>query len=107
LFVRASGPYALKEMLAVLKGMGVTAQARGARRILLDLSEVTGDPPDLDRYELGKEAAALLAHIERLAVIRRAELRYIRFAFDVAQNRGLNARGFVDRKEAEAWLAGT
>jgi len=106
LLVRASGAYALKEMLAVLEGMGATARARGARRILLDVSKVSGDLPDLDRYDLGKGAAALLAHIERLAVVRRADLRYTGFAFDVAQNRGLDARGFIDPKEAEAWLAG-
>jgi hypothetical protein len=93
-------------MLALLEGIGTTARARGARRILLDLVGVTGDLPDLDRYDLGKEAAALLAHIERLAVIRRADLRYTGFAFDVAQNRGLDARGFIDPKQAEVWLVG-
>jgi hypothetical protein len=104
LLVRASGAYALKEMLALFEGMGTTARARGVRRMLLDVSEVTGDVSDLDRYELGKEAAALLAHVERLAVVRRPDLQYTSFAFDVAQNRGLHARGFIDPKEAEAWL---
>ena len=106
LLVRATGAYALKELLAVLEERGATAQSRGARGILLDLAVVTGYVPDLDRYDLGKEAAALLAHIERLAIVRRADLRYTSFAFDVARNRGLDARGFVDAKEAETWLVG-
>ena len=104
LIVRVSGAYALKQLLAVLERTGATARSRGARRILLDLSAVTGAPRDLDRYDLGKEAASLLSHIERLGVVRRADLQYTSFAFDVAQNRGLNARGFIDSKEAEAWL---
>src|SRR5262245_47603161 len=104
LVVNMAGGFALKESLAVLEKAASAARAKGMRRILIDASRVTGDPSDMDRYDAGKEAAGVFAHIERLAFVRWASARFTGFAFDVAQNRGLDARPFLDRKEAEAWL---
>jgi len=46
----------------------------------------------------------MLRHVERLAIVRPAHLRYTRFGIDVAHNRGLDIRAFVDAKTAEDWL---
>ena len=105
LVASATGSYSLEAMLATLECVAAEARSRAARRVLLDLRSVTGEVPDLDRYDLGKHAAETFAHVERLGVIRSPHLRYSAFAFDVAQNRGLDARPFLDRAEAERWLA--
>ena len=107
LVVHVAGAFSLKESLATLEKAASVARARGMRRILFDASQVTGNPSDIDRYDVGKEAAELFAHIERLAFVRWATSRYTGFAFDVAQNRGLDARAFLDRAEAERWLTGS
>jgi len=101
----ATGSYSLETMLPMLERVAAEARTRGARRVLLDVSQVGGEVPDLDRYEMGKRAAGMFAHIERLGVLRPSHLRYTGFAFVVAQNRGLDARPFLDRAEAERWLA--
>lgn len=105
LVASATGSYSLETMLPMLESVAAEARTRGARRVLLDVSQVGGEVPDLDRYEIGKHAAGTFAHIERLGVLRSPHLRYTGFAFDVARNRGLDARPFLDRAEAERWLA--
>jgi len=104
LVARAAGSFSLEGMIATFEKTAAVARARGARRVLFDAAAITGDLPDLDRYDLGKRAAEVFAHIERLAVVRPANVRYTGFAFDVAQNRGLDARAFLDPKAAADWL---
>ena len=105
LVASATGSYSLEAMLPMLERVAAEARTRGARRVLIDVSRVGGEVPDLDRYEMGKYAAGTFAHIERLGVLRAPDLRYTGFAFDVAQTRGLDARPFVARAQAERWLA--
>ena len=104
LLARTIGAFALPAMLATFEKIAAEARARGVRRVLIDSASMSGEIPELDRYDLGKRAAETFAHVERLAVLRSTGIRYTGFAFDVAQNRGLDARAFVDRAEAERWL---
>ena len=91
----------------MLEVVAAETKANGVRRVLIDAIDVTGDMPDLDRYDFGKRAAELLGHIERLAILRGPGFRYSGFFFDVAQNRGLQTRAFLVREEAVAWLTGS
>lgn len=100
------GDYSLADGLALFQRVAATARERGARLVLVDLVGLVGDIPDLDRYDLGKEGAEILGHVERLAVVRAPGYRYTGFAVDVARNRGLNIRVFTDRSEAIEWLTG-
>jgi hypothetical protein len=104
LVAKAMGSYSLESLLAVFEKLAAAARMRDVRRVLLDLSAVAQDIPDLDRYDMGKRGAELFTHVDRLAVVRGAHHRYTGFAVDVAQNRGLDARGFLDRTEATQWL---
>ena len=104
LIVSVAGPYSLKGTLGMLEKAASAAHTHGLRRILVDASKVTGDPSDVDRYDVGKESAHIFAHVERLALVHWATARYTGFAFHVAQNRGLDARPFRERSEAERWL---
>ena len=104
LIAKVSGEFSLRAMLSIVEKIAAEARARHAQRVLLESLEVTGDIPDIDRYELAKRAADMLRHVERLAIVRPAHLRYTRFGIDVAHNRGLDIRAFVDAKTAEDWL---
>ena len=106
LIAKAAGTYSLDAMLRMFERVAAEAHARGMRRVLLDVIQVNGDVSDLDRYDMGRRAAEVFAHVERIGVIRNPQLRYTGFAFDVAQNRGLDARAFVERTDAERWLTG-
>ena len=94
----------MRESLKLFERIAEVAKERGAQRVLIDAIAIDGDMPDLDRYDLGKRAASLLSDIGRIAVVRGPSIRYTGFAFEVAQNRGLDVRSFADRAEAVAWL---
>jgi hypothetical protein len=104
LVAKAMGSYSLESLVAVFEKLAAAARRRGLRLILLDLSAIPQDIPDLDRYDMGKRGAEIFTHVDRLAVVRGTQHRYSGFAVDVAQNRGLDARGFLDRAEAAQWL---
>jgi hypothetical protein len=104
LLAHVSGPHSLDEGRAVFRQIAAAARERNARRILLDSTGITGHVPDLDRYDLAKEAAAMLHQVERLAMVVGAFPQYTGFGIDVARNRGLDVRPFRDPDEAIAWL---
>ncbi len=106
LLARLGGPYSLANALAALERIAVVSRERKARAILLDVTGMSGDIPDLDRYDIGKEAAEVFPHIHRVGILSMPGKRVTGFAIDVAANRGLDMRAFLDRAEAAAWLAG-
>ena len=94
----------MEKAVRLLEMVAAEAQGKGSRRVLIDAVNITGDMPDLDRYDFGKRAAQLLGHVDRLAILRGPGFRYTGFFFEVAQNRGLQTRAFLVREEAVAWL---
>jgi hypothetical protein len=104
--VRASGEYSLSGALEAFSHMAREADRLQRSRLLLDMTALAGDPPDLDRYESGVHAANVLRGIERLAVVGSRAIRFTRFFEDTATNRGLAVRIFFERDEAVDWLAG-
>ena len=105
LIAQVTGMLSLQAAVESFEIIAAMAKERGAQRVLIDASAITGDMPDLDRYDLGKQAVSLFGNVERIAVVRGPNIRYTGFAFEVAQNRGLGVRAFADRAEAVAWLA--
>ena len=67
---------------------------------------LTGEGADevFGGYDLFKEAATLLAHLERLAMVVGSYPQYTGFGIDVARNRGLEVRPFKDPGAAVEWL---
>ena len=104
LVARMSGEFSLQGMLAALERIAAESRSRAARRILVDISAVEGDIPDLDRFDIGRRGAEIFSHIERLGVLRDPRMRFTGFALDVAQNRGLDVHAFLERAEAVQWL---
>jgi hypothetical protein len=76
------------------------------RRVLVDLTGITGQPPDIDRFELGERLAQVFGTTHTLAIIGRKE-SVNRLAETVAQNRGTALRVFFTEREALSWLVPT
>jgi len=84
-------------------------EARGCTRVLVE-ENLRG--PSLKTMEIfaiaaggGSAAAGTLSMVAYMDVNPEHAVRDMQFAENVAANRGLNVRLFLDRREAEAWLA--
>jgi len=78
---------------------------RGTRRLLVDMTKFRGTLSTLDRYELGTLTASFAPHVERGAILAKADqIDVEKFGVKVARNRGLNVDIFTDRDKALAWL---
>jgi hypothetical protein len=98
-----SGPYSLADFLRLADRVQDRRRARGLRRVLVDITAVTGEIPSLDRYRLGIYVAEQPTRAQRLAVVARREL--INWMFEnVASNRGLPTCVTADPRFAESWL---
>jgi hypothetical protein len=98
-----SGPYSLADFLRLADRVLERRRGRGLRRVLVDITAVTGEIPSLDRYRLGIYVAEQPARAQRLAVVARREL--INWMFEnVASNRGLPTCVTADPRFAESWL---
>ena len=106
LLARVSGTHSLAEGRDVFRRISAVARERGARRVMLDSISITGIVPDLDRYDLAKEAVEQLAHVERVALVVGGFPQYNGFGIDVARNRGLDIQPFKDAQKAIEWLTG-
>ena len=103
LFCEVSGPYSLAAFLQLADRVNAERETRKAGRVLVDIRNVTGDIPHLDRYRLGIYVAERPKHAERLAVVARREI--INWMFEnVATNRGLPTCVTADQRYAENWL---
>jgi hypothetical protein len=76
--------------------------ARGYRRLLADMSSVSGPPPELDRFSMGEYVASALLGIKVAIVYRKVYAN--NFFEDTAVNRGALLRVFPDKETALAWL---
>lgn len=102
---RIDGIERLEHYLAAFRQVADEAARLGARRLYLDLATVGVDLPDLDRFELGREAAALFRQVDRVAVLMHPRARYTGFAIDAANNRGLEVQAYFTAGDALGWLA--
>ena len=101
--VTAKGTYAFGRTQRLIYVMRESSDAHQLRRVLVDLTGVTGQPPDIDRFELGERLAQVFGSTHTLAIIGREE-SVNRLAETVAQNRGVALRVFFSEREALAWL---
>jgi hypothetical protein len=99
----ASGPYSLADFLQLADRVMDRRRAHGLKRVLVDITGVTGEIPSLDRYRLGIYVAEQPGRAQRLAVVARREV--INWMFEnVASNRGLPTCVTADPSFADSWL---
>jgi hypothetical protein len=99
----AKGTYGLGRTRRLIYAVRELCDRRQLRRVLIDLSRVTGIPPDIDRFELGERLAQAFGSTHAVAIIGRKE-SVNRLAETVALNRGAVLRVFFTEQEALSWL---
>jgi hypothetical protein len=104
--VTAKGTYGFGRTRRLIYAVRESSDGHQLRRVLVDLTGVTGQPPDIDRFELGERLAQVFGSTHTLAVIGRKE-SVNRLAETVAQNRGTALRIFFTEREALTWLLPT
>ena len=98
-----SGAYTLADFLRLADRVFAECRKRGMARAFVDITGVTGDIPQIDRYRLGIYCAEKRDRLTRLAVLARREI--INWMFEnVATNRGLQTCESADPRYAESWL---
>lgn len=104
--VTATGTYAYGRTRRLIYVVRESSDDHQLRRVLVDFTGVTGQPPDIDRFELGERLAQVFGSAHTLAIIGRPE-SVNRLAETVAQNRGVAMRVFFSERDALAWLLPT
>ena len=105
LCIRASGHYFLDNMKDLFTTIITKSEELGYNHVLLDINEVIGDIPELEKYLLGEHAALIWRPKLKMAVIARPE-NINEFAENVAVNRGANLHVLTGDEEALEWLMG-
>ena len=106
---RVTGDFRLERFKRQIETILQAAKERGLDRILVDVARMAGFEAldTTDRFEMATHAARLAGNLVKIALVGRTpQLDRERFGEQVAQNRGLNIRIFVDEAAALAWLAG-
>ena len=99
--VVATGPASLKLMKRLLDQVADEIKARGSKKVLVDLHELTGRLSNLERYQIGEYAVGRIR--VKIAVIAPAGL-VNHLGETVAVNRGVNVRVFTEEIPAVVWL---
>jgi hypothetical protein len=97
------GAYSLADFLRLADRLFAECRKRGAAKAFVDITGVSGDIPQIDRYRLGIYCAEKRERQSRLAVLARREI--INWMFEnVATNRGLSTCVSADPTYARNWL---
>jgi len=103
-YVVFSGPYDFRSALAQFKQAAAASVQSQLSRVLMDMAAVTGEISIVDLHDLAVELSSQKAVTRAAMVARKDQLLPDRFMENVARNRGLPGRGFLDFCEAEKWL---
>ena len=103
LFVKVRGRWELDEIKALADSVRRHADQKGQTRILVDMLEVKGRAPEMDRFRIGEHVAALFPGQFKLAVSYRGEW-INKFAENVAVNRGARMLIVDNTDAALQWL---
>lgn len=103
LWVEASGTYSLKYMLATIQEVAEHCRKEKLNKVLIDLSNMEGNPNIFERYLLGIEIVRAWGQEIRAAIIVRKEATN-RMTENTAVNRGARIRVKTSLDEALQWL---
>lgn len=100
-----TGSYNFKEAVEQFDDIGNYYNNNKFNKLLIDLSEIEGNIPIIDRFNLGEIFVKKLAPLDKTAIISNQSLASPdNFFQTVARNRGANVKIFMDKKEASDWL---
>jgi len=99
------GAFSIEEGKRCIDAMAAAARESGRKRAMIDCRRMKGDLPIAARFEVAEYSATTRDVISKIALISRPDIALPdRFVENVAVNRGVNLRTFVDVGEAERWL---
>ena len=104
--VTAKGTYGFGRTRRLIYVIRESSDGHQLPRVLVDLTGVTGRPPDIDRFEIGERLAQVFGSTHTLAIVAREE-SVNRLAETVALNRGVALRVFFTERDALTWLLPT
>ena len=105
LLIKVTCDYSLPTGQAIIDRVLAESQKYKENNILLDMREVNGSIPGLDRYELGEFASIRWKQPLRVAIIGKAE-EINKFFENVAVNRFVRTFVVPDLHTAVEWLNG-
>ena len=106
--LKCEGGFKLSDMLEVFDKAFSLASGDHPTAILLDVREISGDPPTTERFFLGESIAKRWMDNRKqnvfAAIGNEPLIDPKRFVETVAKNRGFPFRAFTDFDEAVSWL---
>jgi len=103
LFVEAAEPYLLALLLTIVQEVAEQCQKEGLYKVIVDLTQMEGNPSILDRYTIGAEVARIFgAKIQCAAIAKQSMINYM--VENVAVNRGAKLKVVSTLNEAMEWL---
>ena len=103
LSLKVTGAYSLSDFEALANRVMVESAKNNLRNILLDIVEVSGNVPTLDRFFLGEYVSRLWQPSLRVAIVYRAK-DIDKFFETVAVNRATQTIVVPDLQTAWEWL---
>jgi len=105
---RCLGAYSVARFKKQLEASVQACTQKKLKKLLLDITGISSyEPNELDRFEIGQFAAKISEGLSKVAGLAGPEqLGRKMFEIQVARNRGLLIKGFVDRRAAVEWLTG-
>jgi len=109
----ASGKYSLLNANNLFQISIDSALSNNKSKILIDVTDVTGNIPFFDRFQFSEffaeyKAKHAFREVNKIAVVGQEPIVHDgKFGETVAVNRGLNVRVYTNMNEAMAWLTNT
>lgn len=97
------GPNDVNTLTSLMEEVSEICKKGNIKKLLIDLSNMTGEPKFIDRFKLGVAAVRILRALSKVAVVYK-NVETNRFAEIVASNRGLPSYITHDINEAKRWL---
>ena len=103
LSIKAVGPYSLANLQELFDRVKEEGEKCGCRRVILDLTGVTGDIPVIDMLVLGEHCARVWKSALNIAIVS-PEGGLDKFFENVGQNRGVQLAVVPNQAAAVKWL---
>jgi hypothetical protein len=101
--VKVAGTATLSNVSAAIESISDETIRHNAKRLLVDLTEVSEELGFVDHAVISDKAATHYGHLERVASVV-PDGRRLGTSEQAAQLRGTQLRVFASREEAAAWL---
>jgi hypothetical protein len=89
-------------LIALMKEIADVCKKENIKKILADVSNMTGEPSIIGRFQVGIAAVTIFKGMKKIAIYKKVDSN--QFAETVAVNRGLPSMITHDIEKAKQWL---